>query len=65
MLGHPEIRQSLASYRRQCPRPSRRWPPMSATLLERGPELAENINDAVLEFRSNGDSPGGLARPCP
>ncbi len=64
MLADPEIRQSLAVIVANAPALAA-LASMSATLLERGPELAENINDAVLEFRGNGDSPGGLGKALP
>lgn len=64
MLADPEIRESLAVIVANAPALAA-IASLSATALQRGPEIADNINDAVLEFRGAGDGASGLGKALP
>ncbi len=58
MLADPEIRQSLAVIVANAPTLAA-LAAMGTGLLQRGPELTDNINQIVLQLRADADVDGG------
>lgn len=64
MLADPEIRQSLAVIVANAPTLAV-LASMGSALLERGPAIADNINDLVLQLRSEAPEEGVLSGVLP
>jgi len=64
MLADPEIRESLAVLVANAPTLAA-LTSVTTAALQRGPEIADNINDAILEFRSQADGGKGLSQALP
>lgn len=63
MLADPEIRESLAVLVANAPTLAA-LTSVATAALQRGPEIADNINDAILEFRGQAGG-GGLGQALP
>ena len=64
MLADPEIREALAVIVANAPALAA-IASVSVAFIERGPEIADNINDAVLELREQAGGAEGIGKALP